>query len=490
MNKFLSLLMLLSATFAANAQIPAPGAPPTCNSSSCITNSLIDVCPPGTNNVVSATEGGIYNRGNDANRLAAGAIWRYRNMAVVSGVTINVEVSVDEVYQATLASIDDDNAVDQSNVSMASYFCPRISADQSLVGSASGDRRGYVQFTMRFFKNSTGANNNTNADFATPVNLTNLNYVHYDIDGFSSGGNVGAAGRWYRETGMAKKVGTNNPQVISNATTDLSAYLYNSGGSDWTGFAGGICEKDGVSKCAQNAAAFKYNGAFPSITFRMGYDYNPGGTAGRPVRQYGSRLGCFNFPQESVLPVTLVSFNAIFRNNVTTLKWVSENEVNFEKYIVERSNDGLSFSEIGQQSAQGSVSGETKKNYEYSDNLASASGNVFYYRLKMLDIDRKYTYSSTIMVRKEAAALNGIVLNPNPVTNGITTVRFSARRTSSADIRVLDMSGRTVLQQQTKVYEGSNSLSINQIDKLPPGIYSLQLMNEGEVSVIKFSVVR
>ncbi|MET0638261.1 MAG: T9SS type A sorting domain-containing protein [Chitinophagaceae bacterium] len=490
MNKFLSLLILLSAAFTSKAQIPAPGAPPNCNSNSCITNSQIDACPPGTNNVVSSTRNGQYNRGNDAAQLSAGAVWRYRNMATVSGVTVNVEVSIDETYNSILEDIDDDNARDQNNGSMASYFCPRIGADRNLTGTSTSDRRGYVQFTMKFYKNSSGTNNNTSADFGTLVNLTNLNYVHYDIDGFSSGANIGAPGKWYRETGMAKRITANNPQVISNATTDLLAYTYTSQGSDWTGYAGGICEKDGVSKCAQNVAAFKYNGAFTSITFRMGYDYNPGSNIGQPVRQYGSRLGCFNFPQESILPVTLVSFNAIFRDNTTTLKWVSENEVNFEKFIVERSTDGNSFTEVGQLAALGSAQGETTRRYEFNDNLSAASGTVFYYRLKLQDIDKKYTYGSTIMVRKEVTSVNSILLSPNPVTSGKTTVRFSSKRNAAVDIRVSDMTGRTVLQQQSKIFEGANSLSINQIDKLLPGIYTLQLVNEGEISVIKFSVVR
>ncbi|RYY55305.1 MAG: hypothetical protein EOO09_11185 [Chitinophagaceae bacterium] len=443
MNKFTLLLAFLSAATVANAQIPAPAAPRTCNPNSCILTPNIDACPPGTNNVVSRTEGGVYNRGNDGNRLAAGAIWRYRGMATVSGVVVNVEVSVDEVYNARLWSIDDDNAVDQQNNTMASYFCPRIGSDEALVGAVGRDRRGYVQFTMRFYRNATGTNNGTNADFAQAVNLTNLNYVHYDIDGFSSGFDYGSNGRWFRETGMAKRITASNPVVLSNSTTDLSAYTYNSSGADWTGFAGGTCEKDGVSKCAQNVAAFRYNGQFPSITFRMGYDYNPGGSIGLPVRQYGSRLGCFNFPQEAVLPVTITSFNAIFRNNVTTLKWTTVNELNFQKFVVERSSDGSTFAQVGELAATGSASGSETRSYDHNDNLASTAGNVFYYRLKLVDIDGKFSYSSTILVRKEAATLTGIVLNPNPVVSGLTTIRFTARRSSAADIRVLDMAGRT-----------------------------------------------
>ena len=487
MNKFFSTLILSAMALSTTAQnLPVPAAPPSCNASNCVTNGLIDACTPGSNNVVSVTQDGTYNRGNSTNHLGAGAIWRYRNMATVSGVTINVEVTIDETYLTSLVNIDDDAAKDQNNGSMATYFCPKIAPSENLNGVNGGDSRGYVQFTMKFYKNSTGSNQNNANDFATEVTLANLNYVHYDIDGFSTGNNVGLPGKWFRETGLAKKVGANNPQVLANSVTDMSAYSYTDDGSDWTGYAGGVCEKDGVSKCAQNVAAFKYNGAFKSITFRMGYDFNPGNGAGKPARQFGSRLGCFNFPQQSILPVSVISFNAIFRNSVSTLKWVSANEVNFESYIVERSNDGLVFSEVGTVAAQGT---EIRRNYEFSDDLSGVSGTVFYYRLKLLDIDRKYSYTSTILIRKEGSALNSIVLSPNPVRGSMSTVRFSAKKSSVAELRVLDMSGRSILQQQAKIYEGTNSISINQVDKLIPGIYTLQIQNDGEISVIKFSVV-
>ncbi len=486
MNKFLSLLILLSAALTTKAQLPVPVAPGTCTSPNCITNSNIDVCPAGSNTVVSVHQNGVYNRGNNTNHLADGAIWRFRNMATVSGTTVNVEVTVDQAYNSTLVSIDDDAATDQSGASMTTYFSPRISSNTNLT-TGGGDRRGYVQFTMKFYKNSTGVNNNSDADFAVPVNLSNINYVHYDIDGFDAGTDVGANGSWMRETGLAKRVSATNPVVNANATTELKAYNYTDAGADWTGFAGSVCEKDGISKCAQVAAAFRYNGAFPSITFRMGYDYNRGGNVGRPIRQYGSRLGCFNFPQQAVLPIQLVSFNAIYKNGITQLKWTAQNEVNFQKFVIERSTDGRNFTDVAEKN---SYDNGATSYYELNDDITNASGINFYYRLRMVDFDTKFSYSSVIMVRKENKTINGIVMNPNPVRNGLTTVRFTASHASVAEIRVVDIAGKTVLRQQTSVYEGANSISINQLEKLLPGIYNIQMINDGEISVIKFSVIR
>ena len=179
---------------------------------------------PTSNIIVGAHTNGTYNRGNSSNNLGIKAIWRYRNMASLSGVSVNVEVTVDTIVNATLVSMDDDIALDQAGVQISHFFAPRISPDQNLNGT---NRRGYVQFTMRFYINSTGSNSGTDADFGKDVKLANLNYVHYDIDG-SDAGNVstGSAGSWFRETGSAQKVSPHNPVVLANSVTELVAYDY------------------------------------------------------------------------------------------------------------------------------------------------------------------------------------------------------------------------------------------------------------------------
>ena len=485
MKKIYSLLIILSAFFAANAQIPIPAPPVACVPNSCITNANIDVCPPTSNTVVSSHINGAYNRGNIGNNLGTNAIWRFRNMATVGAVTINVEVTIDAISNAILHSIDDDLAVDQAGVSIASFFAPRIGPDANLNGT---DKRGYVQFTMKFYRNSTGINNNTNADFGTSVSLANLNYVHYDIDGNDAGNvNSGTAGSWFRETGVAQKVSSNNPAVLSNSLTNLTRYNYTDATMNWVGFAGTTCERSGVSRCAEVATSFSYANSQPSMTVRMGYDYNAGDNAGQPIRQYGSRLGCFNFPSLITLPVELLSFSAIYKNEQTLLNWSSDHEVNFEKYIIERSSTGTDFIPVAEKKAAGNTG---RNNYELTDDLGSSTGNVFYYRLKMIDIDGKFTYSSIVIIKKDARRINGIAITPNPIISGATSVRFTSNHSTTVDLKVIDISGKTLMQQLNKVTEGNNNLTINNLDKLQPGIYLLQMNNNGESSIIKFSVAR
>ena len=94
------------------------------------------------------------------------------------------------------------------------------------------------------------------------------------------------------------------------------------------------------------------------------------------------------------------------------------------------------------------------------------------------------------MIRKDGAILNGLSVNPNPViADGAINIRFSAASNSVVNLRVIDLAGKVLLNQQNRVFEGINSVSINDLSKLKPGLYVVQL-NDGQVTVsAKFSVI-
>jgi hypothetical protein len=184
-----------------------------------------------------------------------------------------------------------------------------------------------------------------------------------------------------------------------------------------------------------------------------------------------------------------LSFTGSYRNNVTTLNWETVNEQLFDRFEVERSSNGADFATIGIKPAAAS-NYSAKQSYQLNDDLSSVNGSVFYYRLKMIDTDGKFKHSSVIMIRKEGKTLNGIAVNPSPVINGIATVRFSSTAKSTVDFRVVDMQGRVVLQQQNKVYEGNNSVSLNNLSRLQPGVYTLQMLNGAEMETVKFAVAK
>ncbi len=190
------------------------------------------------------------------------------------------------------------------------------------------------------------------------------------------------------------------------------------------------------------------------------------------------------YPQQSTLPVELVSFSGVYRNGITRLNWETAGERNFDRFSIERAKDGGSFSAIGEKPATGA----NRQQYEFSDDLTAAGRGVYTYRLKLIDQDGQFKYSQVILVRAETKTITGITLSPSPVTNGMATVRFTADRNSQANVQVLDLTGKKVLGQNIKVYEGTNSVSLDNLGRLPSGTYVLHLAYDQESSVLKFVI--
>jgi hypothetical protein len=192
------------------------------------------------------------------------------------------------------------------------------------------------------------------------------------------------------------------------------------------------------------------------------------------------------YPQQTTLPVQLISFSGNYRNQKTTLSWKTASEINFNYFEIERSSDGSNYATIAIHMAAGN--GNSTISYQYTDDLYAVGGSSFTYRLKMVDNDGNYKFSNVVLVRKEIKAIAGITLNPNPVINGMATARFSTMANGTAEFRIMDVSGKVILRQRNSVIEGTNSVSLNGLDRLVPGSYVLQMLNSGELQSVKFII--
>lgn len=163
----------------------------------------------------------------------------------------------------------------------------------------------------------------------------------------------------------------------------------------------------------------------------------------------------------STLPVQWLSFDARLQNEQVELSWKTTAEDNNRFFEVERSATGSRWEVIGQCPA--SNSDDAIHSYSFRD-LAPGAGNNFY-RIRQVDNDGKYSYSRVI---KLYFTSNKIVLRvfPNPVTNGQLNVLLNA----PAAIRIVDVSGRILRQQQ--VGAGQQTLSVQSMAK---GMYWLQV---------------
>lgn len=164
-------------------------------------------------------------------------------------------------------------------------------------------------------------------------------------------------------------------------------------------------------------------------------------------------------PANSALPLLLTSFRAWKQQSDAVLRWTTENEQHVSHFVVERSLDGVQFTEAGRVNARNQPTDQ----YQFTDYVSRMplrpTGNL-YYRIRMTDQDGSYTYSAVALVPfgKDIRLSFG----PNPFTDHINIY-------SSAEIRMLklyDMSGREVFRSANII---GNRVYITA--KLPEGMY-------------------
>jgi len=94
------------------------------------------------------------------------------------------------------------------------------------------------------------------------------------------------------------------------------------------------------------------------------------------------------------LPLTLLQFTATKQSNTAALQWQTGQEQNTRDFVIERSSDGKTYTDIGTVAAAGTSN--TKRYYYFTDNTPLEGNN--YYRLRQRDLDGQSTYSPVRML--------------------------------------------------------------------------------------------
>ncbi len=185
------------------------------------------------------------------------------------------------------------------------------------------------------------------------------------------------------------------------------------------------------------------------------------------------------------LPLHNLDLSASLSGNTVALKWTAENELNTHQFVIERSSDGRSFIQVGMTAASGQTN--TLTEYKSSDDIQSAvSANLFYYRVKAIDIDGRFTYSNVVTVRLTKTA--GILVWPNPFDNKISITYNSAANTK-VEVSILNSAGKVIRNGNYSVSRGSNQISVDNLGELSSGFYMLRVtdLNSNESFVHKLT---
>jgi alpha-tubulin suppressor-like RCC1 family protein len=175
-----------------------------------------------------------------------------------------------------------------------------------------------------------------------------------------------------------------------------------------------------------------------------------------------------------ILPVTWLYAQAQLLNNIVLVKWATALESNTQIFEIEHSTNGLSYSKIGTVTA--AVNSSSTQRYEYLHNSLAIGKN--YYRIKQIDLDGRFTYSSIIVLQSNGSKESTIIA-PNPAHNE-ASLFFS--HTGTKIIQLVTINGKILLTE--KISKENSSYQLN-MSNLIPGIYILRLQTENGLETYK-----
>lgn len=175
------------------------------------------------------------------------------------------------------------------------------------------------------------------------------------------------------------------------------------------------------------------------------------------------------------LPVTLVSFNATANDALQEVEteWTTSLEINNHYFAIERSEDGMSFTEIGRVTGAGNHTGNL--HYQFTDQQPIAG--LAYYRLKQVDLDGQYEYSGIVPVT--LGNNSNFSVYPNPAEDVLNIA--IANPGPEIVCSIFDVSGKKVFEKtfQPNRLSKTESISLPAKQILAAGIYMLHITTHG-----------
>ena len=204
---------------------------------------------------------------------------------------------------------------------------------------------------------------------------------------------------------------------------------------------------------------------------------------GQPSSQFGIKFGCFSIPGSVQLPVNLYDFTAKRNGTNVQLDWATTYEQMNQGFRIQRKTTGSDFEDISFVKSQASGgNSQIKLNYRFTD--VNNFKGVSQYRIIQTDLENKIRVSEIRSVPGESAEHRGIVIYPNPASDGKITVLFE--NSSYREAVVTNVFGQQVRRLNNVT---SNTISF---EGLRPGIYNIRVTDKetGEIQIGKFAVAK
>lgn len=230
-----------------------------------------------------------------------------------------------------------------------------------------------------------------------------------------------------------------------------------------------------VSFYVQNNCPNSFNCGTPgasTINLPQGFDCSTININNIVIKNAANQSPCIfqQAPNCAALPLDFISFEVQSQTNANLLTWVTADEVNVEKMIIQHSTDGKQFTDIGVSFPTNSLN-RSSHSYTYNHAYVSKSN---YYRIRAVDFDGAETLSKIVFIKNAQKNL-AFDIYPNPAHDflDLTANGFDM----DVESRIFDQTG------QLKIKSNATRIPLGD---LPPGIYFIHCLTNGEDTFGRF----
>ncbi len=173
-----------------------------------------------------------------------------------------------------------------------------------------------------------------------------------------------------------------------------------------------------------------------------------------------------------LLPIQLKQFSGFYKAGSANLNWTSLNDQAGVVYILQRSTNGVEFTNVIQIPSIATSSNRSNGSYTTADAIASSS--KLYYRLLIKANDGSYSYSNVVVLTVNGKV--GLSIYPNPVKENLS-LQIQNLKDENVTVQIVDILGKVIKQQQVQLYVGANTANIN-VAELGRGNYLVIVKGE------------
>jgi len=224
------------------------------------------------------------------------------------------------------------------------------------------------------------------------------------------------------------------------------------------------------------------NFSAPNLINKIIFEWSNCDLCGTGVHGFG--LGDITFFSNSnSLPVEWGALAVSWQESQAQLDWETAQELNTDKFFVERSVDGQLFEKIGEIEAAGNSS--ESQQYSFTDMSAKFDAqSPLYYRIKQTDMDGAFSYSSILELAPNTNIPIELLVFPNPASDQVN-FKLAGATQSDFDYQVLNSAGQLMesgrLQSATEIgFE---------VSSWPAGNYHVKFANNTQQVSKSFQVI-